>query len=190
MARKSRPHPGARKRRESLVLPQDLPLRDDAHELWNVVIETPKGSRNKYKFDPKLAAFKLSRVLPEGMSFPYDFGFLPRTRGDDGDPLDVLLLMDEPAFCGCVVPSRLIGLIEARQTEGKKQVRNDRLVAVPDACRAASDLCTMREIGKERLREIEAFFQNYNRELGKGFEILGVRGPRKARAAALAGRLH
>src|SRR5215218_1947990 len=84
---------------------------------WRVVIETPKGSHNKYTFDEELGLFVLGGVLPEGMSFPYDFGFLPGTLGGDGDPLDVLLLMDHPAFCGCVVPSRLVGVIEADQTE-------------------------------------------------------------------------
>lgn len=77
---------------------------DEGHEEWRVVIETPKHSHNKYKFEEKLGAFTLHGVLPEGMSFPYDFGFLPSTKAEDGDPLDVLLLMDEPAFAGCVVP--------------------------------------------------------------------------------------
>src|SRR5205085_2446067 len=96
---------------------QRLSAYDDSEEAWNVVIETPKGSRNKYKFSQKLGMFMLKGVLPEGMSFPYDFGFLPATLGEDGDPLDVLLLMDQPAFCGCVVPARMIGVIEAEQTE-------------------------------------------------------------------------
>src|SRR4051794_11635650 len=86
--------------------------RDGNH--WNIVIETPKGSHNKYKYEPKLGAMVLSTVLPEGMAFPYDFGFLPDTKGEDGDPLDVLLLMDEPAFPGCIVQARFIGVIEAQ----------------------------------------------------------------------------
>src|SRR4051794_10384933 len=90
---------------------------DSEEEEWQVVIETPKGCHNKYKFDEQRNVYILNGVLPEGMVFPYDFGFLPATKGEDGDPLDVLLLMDEPAFCGCVIPSRLIGVIEAEQTE-------------------------------------------------------------------------
>ena len=86
---------------------------DEKREQWRIVIETPKGSHNKYAFDEELGVFQLKGVLPEGMIFPYDFGFLPGTVGDDGDPLDVLLLMDDPAFCGCLVPSRMIGVIEA-----------------------------------------------------------------------------
>src|SRR5438128_1094819 len=82
---------------------------DAIEKNWRVVIETPQGSQNKYAFDQELGLFILNGILPEGMSFPYDFGFLPSTLGEDGDPLDVLLLMDEPTFCGCVIPSRLLG---------------------------------------------------------------------------------
>src|SRR3954469_6625001 len=84
----------------------------------NVIIETPKGSRNKFDFDEELGLFKLGGVLPAGAVFPFDFGFVPATRGGDGDPLDVLVLMDEPAFVGCLVAARLIGVIEAEQAEG------------------------------------------------------------------------
>ena len=89
----------------------------------NVVIETPKNCRNKYAFDEKLGVFVLKGVLAAGHVFPFDFGFIPQTTGGDGDPLDVLVLMDEPAFAGCLVPSRLIGVIEAEQTEldGKRE---------------------------------------------------------------------
>src|SRR3982750_1608163 len=104
---------------------------EDGGENLNVVIETPKGSRNKYNFDGSLGLFKLGGVLPAGHSFPYDFGFIPQTTGGDGDPLDVLVLMDEPAFPGCLIRSRLIGVIEAEQTEHNGETtRNDRLIAV------------------------------------------------------------
>jgi inorganic pyrophosphatase len=86
-----------------------------------VIIETPKGSRNKFKYDPALRMFKLSKVLPEGMVFPYDFGFVPSTKGDDGDPVDVLVLMDEPTFPGCLLECRLVGVLEAGQEEKKKK---------------------------------------------------------------------
>ncbi len=83
----------------------------------NVIIDTPKGSRNKFAWDKNRTLFELSGVLPAGAIFPYDFGFIPGTLGEDGDALDVLVLMDEPAFCGCLVRSRLLGVIEAKQTE-------------------------------------------------------------------------
>src|SRR5439155_13760074 len=144
---------------------------DSEAEDWQVVIETPKGCHNKYKFDERRNVFTLKTVLPEGMVFPFDFGFLPATKGEDGDPLDVLLLMDEPAFCGCVVPARLIGVIEARQTEpdGTTQ-RNDRLVAVPVKARTFSDCKSVKDLNEHRLAEIQEFFVSYNRVRGKRFK--------------------
>lgn len=93
-----------------------------------VVIETPKGSPNKLAFEPRFGTFVLKGVLPAGAVFPFDFGFVPSTRAEDGDPVDVLVLMDAPVFPGCVVPSRLVGAIEAEQTEGGKAERNDRVL--------------------------------------------------------------
>ena len=108
-----------------------LPPTDSSSEGVNVIIETPKGSRNKFKFDPKCGLFSLGSVLPAGATFPYDFGYVPGTMADDGDLLDVLLLMDVPAFTGCHVRTRLIGVIEATQTDEKgKAERNDRLVTL------------------------------------------------------------
>jgi len=163
-----------------LVAPNQLPPHTAKRDVWNVVIETPRHSPYKYKYEPRLGAFVMSKVLPEGMFFPYDFGFLPRTKAQDGDPLDVLLFMEEPAFCGCVVPARLIGLIEARQSEKGTTVRNDRLVAVPESSRTATQYTSMKDLSRDRIREIEDFFENYNREFGKRFTILGIGGPQQA----------
>src|SRR2546421_8211911 len=116
-------------KKNALANPLRLPPLDDNGRV-QVVIETPKGSRSKYAFDPDQRAFKLKKVLPEGMVFPHDFGFIPSTEAEDGDPLDVLLLMDQPAFPGCLVEARLIGVIEGEQSEDGKKERNDRLLAV------------------------------------------------------------
>lgn len=86
---------------------------DTENGTLNVVIETPRGHRNKYSFDHELGLFRLGGVLTAGAVFPFDFGFLPGTLAADGDPLDVLVLMDEPAFPGCLIPARLLGAIEA-----------------------------------------------------------------------------
>src|SRR2546423_4929932 len=99
----------------------------------NVVIETSRGARTKLAYDPKQDAFIVKKVLPQGMSFPFDFGFIPSTLGGDGDPLDVLVLMDEPVPAGAIVPSRLIGVIEATQTEDGEVEENHRLIAVAEA---------------------------------------------------------
>src|SRR3954466_14517107 len=128
----------------------------------NVVIETPRGSRNKYKYDESLGLYKLSGVLPAGASFPYDFDFVPGTVGEDGDPLDVLVLRDEPAFTGCLIPVRLIGVIEANQTEDGQTFRNDRLVAVAENAHNYRDLQSLKDMNENLLDELVHFFESYN----------------------------
>jgi inorganic pyrophosphatase len=146
----------------------------------NVIIETPKGTRNKLKYDPEHGLFELSKVLPRGMAFPFDFGFIPSTVGQDGDPLDVLVLMDEPVPAGCRISARLIGVIEAEQTEGDKSERNDRLIAVAEHCHDHQDTRSIKDLGGRIVEEIEHFFVSYNEMAGKQFKPLGRRGPRRA----------
>src|SRR4051812_40080135 len=147
----------------------------------NAVIETPKGCRNKFTYEPEGRYFKLSGVLPAGAVFPFDFGFIPCTLGEDGDPLDVLVLMDEPAFAGCVVPSRLIGVIRAKQTErnGRKD-RNDRLVAVAEKSMNLEKVRDLEDLGATLLREVEHFFVSMNDAKGKKFKVEGRLGPSDA----------
>src|ERR1700731_4352213 len=92
------------------------------------IIETPKGCRNKFDYDPDTGLFMLGGLLPEGMMFPFDFGFLPSTLGEDGDPLDIMVLMDAPAHVGCLIEVRIVGIITAEQTEDTKTESNDRLI--------------------------------------------------------------
>ena len=94
------------------------------------IIETPKGCRNKFDYDPESNLFVLGGLLPEGMMFPFDFGFIPSTLGEDGDPLDILVLMDAPAHVGCLIEVRIIGIITAEQTEDGNTEANDRLLGV------------------------------------------------------------
>src|ERR1700758_2608373 len=146
----------------------------------NAVIETPGGSRNKFKYDEKIGFFSLSGVLPEGMVFPHAFGFVPRTRAADGEPEDVLIIMDEPTFTGCVVPARLIGVMEAEQTEDGHTNRNDRLIAVAANSRDFSEVKKLADLSRNMLKEIEQFFITYNKERRKKFRVLTTRGPRQA----------
>ncbi len=165
-----------------------LPPFDRESGELNVIIDTPKGSRNKFSWDEKRELFELSGVLPSGAVFPYDFGFLPNTRGEDGDALDVLVLMDEPAFTGCLVASRLLGVIEAKQTEEGKTVRNDRLIAVAANSRTHAHLQALAEIEPKLLDELEHFFVSYNQAKGKKFKPLGRYGPARAKALVRRGR--
>ena len=146
----------------------------------NAVIETPMGSRNKFKYDEDMGFFALSGVLPQGMMFPHAFGFIPRTKAADGDPEDVLVILDEPVFPGCIVPSRLLGVIEAEQTEDGKTERNDRLIAVSASSRELSDVESLSDLNPVMIKEIEKFFVNYNEEKGKKFKVLARRGPQQA----------
>jgi len=146
-----------------------------------LIIETPKGSRNKFKFDEQHSLFKLGGVLPAGAVFPFDFGFIPSTKGEDGDPLEVLLLMDEPAFPGCLIEARLLGVIEAEQTVGEQTVRNDRLIAVAAEAHTHSEVESLDDLPERLLEEIEHFFVFYNEFKGKRFRPLGRFGADRAR---------
>ena len=147
-----------------------------------VVIETPKGSQNKYTYAPRLGAFMLTGILPAGAVFPFDFGFVPSTRGDDGDPLDVLVLMDSSAPAGCIVPCRLIGVIEAEQTEGGKTERNDRLLAVASKSITHRSLQDIDDVSEDLVGQVEHFFVSYNMAKGKTFEPKRRSGKDRARA--------
>jgi inorganic pyrophosphatase len=157
------------------------PLDSKDKKILRVVIETPKGSRNKFAFDPDQHIFELKKVLPTGMAFPYDFGFVPSTEADDGDPIDVLVLMDEPAFPGCVLKCRVIGVIEGEQRDKKKKKeRNDRIIAIQEDAHSWADIKTIDDLGKEFCRELEDFFVNYHELSGKEYRVLGVKGPAQA----------
>jgi inorganic pyrophosphatase len=161
---------------KSLADPTRLKPIDKKEGLIQVIIETPAGSRNKFAFDPDQAIFALKKVLPAGMVFPYDFGFLPQTIAPDGDPIDVLLLMDEPAFPGCAVQARLIGVIEGEQLDGKKKIRNDRLVAVAEMNHMHANIRKLKDLPAKWLTELQDFFVNYHNLEGKKYKLLGCKG--------------
>lgn len=168
--------------RKSLADPSRLrPFVPGDKSLLRVVIETPKGSRNKFAFNDAEHVFELKKVLPAGMTFPYDFGFVPSTKAPDGDPLDVLVFMDEPAFPGCVLECRLIGVIEGKQGATKKSlVRNDRILAVEKGAHSWAHLKTQNDLDKAFAQELEEFFVNYHRHAGQHFHFIGLKGPAHA----------
>src|ERR1700745_1742119 len=168
-------------KRKGLSDPAGLKAFDaDDKQLLRVIIETPKGSRNKFAFNQEERIFELKKVLPAGMGFPYDFGFVPSTKADDGDPVDVLVLMDEPAFAGCVLSCRPIGVIEGEQGKKKDKERNDRIIAVEKDAHSWADIETIDDLGKEFCRELEEFFVNYHKLTGKKDRVLGIKGPAQA----------
>lgn len=150
-----------------------LPTFDSDDEALQVVIETPKGSHNKYDYNPDTGTFELAKVLPEGMTFPYDFGFIPSTLGSDGDPLDILVLLDFPAIAGCLLKARVIGAIQAKQKDkGKSWERNDRLIAVAEHAHSHEGAKQLQDLPPHLLHEVKAFFVEYNKLDGKKFKPL------------------
>ncbi|MGE5400664.1 MAG: inorganic diphosphatase [Ignavibacteriales bacterium] len=158
----------------------NLPAFDQGTGDLNAIIETPRNSRNKYKYEPEIDLFKLDGILQSGAVFPFDFGFIPSTVGGDQDPLDILILMEQPVFTGCLVPSRIIGVIEAEQKSKNKVERNDRLIAVFSRSHSYSDINNLQQLNKNILNEIEYFFITYNRIKGKEFKPVGRYGSRHA----------
>jgi inorganic pyrophosphatase len=167
-------------KKASVGNPSLLDSLDSDKATVQVVIETPKGSRNKYAFDEKQRVFGLKKVLPAGMEFPYDFGFVPSTLAEDGDPTDVLVLMDEPAFPGCLLQCRLVGILEGEQGKKKKRERNDRIVAIEKENHSFADVLHVKDLGKTFLEELEDFFVNYHELSGEKYRILGAKGPATA----------
>src|SRR5438552_10236328 len=141
-----------------------LPLFDSKSGNLNVLIDTPKGCRSKFAYDMKRKAYVRKSVLAQGALFPFDFGSIPGTKGDDGDPLDALVLMDEPAFCGCLVESRLVGVIEAEQSEDGKTERNDRLIAVAAKSQIHADIKSLTDLSTALFKEIKHIVITYNKK--------------------------
>src|SRR5437588_7701071 len=157
-----------------------LPPFDPKSGNLNVVIDTPIGCRSKFAFDMKSKAYVLKSVLPHGTVFPFDFGSIPGTVADDGDPLDALVLMDEPAFCGCLIDSRVVGVIEAEQSEDGKKERNDRLIAVAAKSQTHAEIKTLSDVSPALLKENEHFFIPYNQERRKKFRPIARQGSKQA----------
>jgi inorganic pyrophosphatase len=138
----------------------------------NVVIESPRGSPLKFEFDPKAAAFEVARPLPLGMSYPFDWGFIPSTRAADGDPVDAMILNDAPTYPGIVVRCRPIGMVELEQTESdSKPELNNRIVLLPQwrdkSFEEASDLPA------DVRAQIESFFVSTAKFTDKHVRIKG-----------------
>jgi inorganic pyrophosphatase len=159
------------------ALPHDL---DTKARTCRAVIECSQGARGKYAYDPELQAFTLKRLLPAGMSFPLDFGFVPATKAEDGDPLDIMVLHDEPLPMGVVVEVRLIGVIEADQTEDGETKRNDRILAVARESLSYATTKSTSDLAPGLLDTVTSFWTQYETLRGVGFEILGVKGAANA----------
>lgn len=150
---------------------QKIKAIEDDHV--HVIIETPRGSAHKYTYNEELDLFELKKTLPLGAAFPFDFGFIPNTKGGDGDPLDVLVLLGEPAVQGSLITCRLIAVLEAAQKERDgAEMRNDRLVAVSNVADIYKDVKQLSDLNKQLEQQIADFFVHYNQQAGKVFTPL------------------
>ena len=155
----------------------------DADGSVRMVVEATAGTRSKLKYEPALQAFALHHVLPPGLSFPLDFGFMPGTMGEDGDPLDALVFTDEPLPCGIVVAFRLLGVLEATQAgSGAPPTRNDRFIGVARSSHAHAGWRELADVPQALLAPVGDFFVNYNASRGVDFKVHA----RHGRAQALA----
>ncbi len=147
----------------------DLPAGPDAPRTVHVVVEIPKGSRNKYEYDEQLGVFKLNRVLYSALYYPGDYGFVPQTVYDDGDSMDALVMVGEPAFAGCVIVARPLGLFRLLD----RGLRDDKVLAVPATDPLFSDYRHLNDVPRHFLAEVAHFFKVYKDLEGIGVEPLG-----------------
>jgi inorganic pyrophosphatase len=136
------------------------------------MIESPKGFNQKFDYDPQQQRFRLSKILPAGLVFPFDFGMIPGTRGEDGDPLDIIVVSESGTFPGCLIDCRIVGALQAEQTERDgKTLRNDRFLGVPGVSQLFSKVETLEQLPEAILNQLEHFFKNYNEQAGKTFRV-------------------
>ena len=160
--------------------PSKLPAWGE-NGMLHVLVDTPGGSAAKLKLDKETGCYTISHILPPGTVFPFDFGSVPSTAADDGDPLDVLVLVEAPTYPGCLIPVRLIGALEAKQTQDGKTMRNDRLIGVAAESRRYRELREISDAPKHLLDELEHFFVSYNAERGRRFRVTRRVGPAAAK---------
>ena len=155
----------------------DIEPGPDSPEVVRAVIEIPKNSSNKYEYDGKLGVFRLDRALYSPMHYPGDYGFIPGTLAQDGDPLDVLVLVDEPSFTGCLMEVRPVGLLNMIDEKQHDQ----KILAVPNRNPRFDSIHTMDQVFPHIRREIEYFFSIYKELQGGKTKMDGWHGPREAR---------
>lgn len=155
----------------------------------NVMIECPKGSNYKLDYEPESKGFRLSKVLPAGLVFPFDFGMIPGTKGEDGDPLDIIVISELNTFPGCLVDVRLIGALKAEQTERDgKTMRNDRFLGVPVVSQLFPQVNDIDDLPENILDQVEQFFKSYNQQAGKVFKVVKRLSSKKAAKALKDGK--
>ena len=146
----------------------------------HAIIETPRNTRHKYALEAKFGLFRLKQTIPEGLEWPYDYGFVPGTTAKDGDPTDIVVLNDAPTFTGCLMDARLIGIVNLR----KNGIENDRLIACPIRLKGVAQSTdaydTIHDLPKDTLKSLCRFLVDYSKEEGNKITFEGVHSRKKA----------
>jgi inorganic pyrophosphatase len=153
---------------------------DQAARTCRAVIETPEGRRSKYDYDPASGLFRLHSLLPEGMTFPLDFGFIPSTCAEDGSPLDIMVFTDEPSPVGALIDTRIVGVIAAEQDGDAGRIRNDRIIGVAQVSHLYQAVQAIGELGQAYVESLTRFWVTKGELEGKDLRVLGVHGPDEA----------
>ncbi len=146
-----------------------LPAGPSPPAVVNAIVEIPRGGKNKYEYDPHLELFRLDRVLYSSVHYPAAYGFVPGTRADDGDPLDILVMTSEPTFTGCLIEARPVGIFRMRDEKGE----DEKVLAVPTVDPRYSEVMELSHVASHFLREVEHFFAIYKELEGKQVETFG-----------------
>lgn len=155
---------------QGMTMPPAFTGKDNIH----AIIETPRNSRNKFAYDKQTGLFMLKKSLAAGLSFPLDFGFIPNTKAQDGDPMDVLVFMEEPGFPGCVIECKVIGVMEAEQKKNGKLIRNDRVLAVAKESRLFAGIAKPSQVGDGFIKELINFFELYHEKEGSEYKVVKI----------------
>lgn len=141
-------------------------------KIITAMVECPKGYNQKFDYDEENRRFKLSKILPTGLVFPFDFGMIPGTKGEDGDPLDIIMISESAGFPGCMMDCRIVGVIQAEQTElNGDTMRNDRFIGIPEVSHLFANVNTLDQLPTGIIDQLETFFKNYNQQAGKEFKV-------------------
>lgn len=157
----------------------DIDPGPECPEIVRAIVEIPKNSSNKYEYDGSLGVFRLDRALYSPMHYPGDYGFVPGTLAEDGDPIDVLVLVEQPSFPGAMITVRPVGLLDMVDSNQPDQ----KILAMPTRNPRYDQIHTIDQVFPHTLREIEHFFAIYKELEGKKTQMRGWRGPREAREA-------
>jgi inorganic pyrophosphatase len=164
----------------------DIDPGPDCPEVVRAIIEIPKNSANKYEYDGKLGVFRLDRALYSPMHYPGDYGFIPGTLAEDDDPFDVIVLVDEPSFTGCLMDVRPVGVLHMIDESEKDQ----KVLAVPNRNPRFDSIHTIDQVFPHSLKEIEYFFSIYKELQNVKTKIKGWGGPREVRKMIAESRQH